>query len=72
MYMGKEDFPEPGDINKAYIDKLDALSLPNLVSHLQLKLEKTMAPQSSVEKMHSQHVLSLINITRKRLEEINS
>ncbi len=68
MYLGNYNFPDPAEMKKEYLDKVSVDALPDLVQHLEMNFEKVIAPQSHIDRMKSQHIESLINITRSRIE----
>lgn len=70
MYW-RNQFPNPSDINLAYIESVHESILPDLMDHLSLRLEKVLSPTTHAERIHSFHVHSLAQATRARINAIN-
>ncbi len=70
MHLGKNNFPNPSDMNLKYVESVQEFALVDLKDYLSLVLEKILAPQTEVEKRNTYHVLSLMEEVRKRIQNI--
>lgn len=67
-HLGKSNFRQPSDMDKAYIESLHISVIPELIDFAQLCLGKTFNAQTQREKAHALHIVGLIRIARARLE----
>lgn len=66
-HLGKTNFPQPSDMDKAYIESVHPTVLPELKSYVELCLEHALNPNTEREKIHTLHIVSLIRLTTARI-----
>ena len=64
------NFPNPSDIDMKFIDQVQPEMIGQMINHLEIHLDKHMAPHNDREKAISERLLSLITYTRQRAWKI--